>query len=321
VTERVVVVLATYDGSDYLREQLESIAAQTRRPDLVLVRDDGSSDDTVALARQVLSRAGLDHDVSVNPRRLGAAGNFAAALEDAAGEVVFLCDQDDVWHPEKVEALLAPLAAGAVAAFSNGRVVDAEGAPTGEDVWSRSGFTAQLREQWRAGAALDVLVRRSVTPGATLAFRAELLTSALPVPAAGWHDHWLLLVAAATGQVVPVERALVDYRVHGANAVGLEPGRASARLVRRLRSGVGADQDLLRAELAQLTELARRVEGEAAGLVRAAAEHTGRRLALPRSRTRRTAAVAAELRRGGYQRYAQGWRSAAADLLSGGADT
>lgn len=317
MTTRVAVVLATYNGAAFLETQLASIGAQTRRPDLVIVQDDASTDGTADLAREALRRSGLAHTVLVNHHRLGAARNFASALAAAEADVLFLCDQDDAWRPDKVATMLGAISAGARAAFSNGRVVDTDGRPTGTDVWSRTGFTPRLRAQWRADGPLPVLLKRSVAPGAAMAVEASLLTDALPMPEKGWHDRWLLLVAAATGRVAVVDQFLIDYRIHDRNEVGLPATTRARRAINRLQTGLSPDAAVLDAELCQLTALARQLNGAPeAKDVSAAAEHVAGRLHLPSSATRRLPTIASGLVRGRYRRYGPGWSSAAADLLS-----
>ena len=311
------VVLATYNGATYLPQQLESIARQTVRPDLVLVRDDGSTDGTVDLVRSMLSSAGLAHDVRSNAARLGAAGNFASALSDVEADVVLLCDQDDLWHPTKIEQLSRCLTEqGVVAAISNGRLIDEQGRPLGEDIWTRTGFTAAARSSWAAGGELEVLLRRSVAPGASMAFKSELITKALPMPGAGWHDKWLLLVAAGSGSIALVPDLLVDYRLHCTNTVGLTPARGLVAGVRSRREVAQAERRGLEAELQQLTALVKRIpDSQQSRTARDAARHVEHRMSLPSTRLRRARAVFEESRRGNYRRYGNGWRSVAVDLL------
>ena len=313
----VAVVMATYNGATYLPQQLDSIAQQTVSPDFVLVRDDGSTDGTVDLVRATLSSAGLPHDVRSNVIRLGAAGNFAAALSEVEADVVLLCDQDDVWHPTKVERLIRCITEqDVVAAFSNGRLIDGHGHPLGEDIWTRTGFTAAAREAWAAGGEMDVLLHRPIAPGASMAITSDLITKALPMPTAGWHDRWLLLLAAGTGSIGLVPDPLFDYRLHATNTVGLPAATGLLDRVRKVRRTAHAERSDLPAELLQLTELMKRIpDGRGSLAAREAARHTARRTTLPAVSLQRARAVLEESRSGGYARYSNGWRSAVVDLL------
>ena len=110
---KVSVVMALYNGEKYLGEQLQSILEQTVRPDEVVLSDDGSSDGTVGLAREFIARHGLSGSwrLSENPKNLGYAENFHRAAGNASGDVLFFADQDDLWLPDKLEKMLAVLAA------------------------------------------------------------------------------------------------------------------------------------------------------------------------------------------------------------------
>src|SRR3712207_5989304 len=97
------VALCTYDGARYLPEQLESLARQRRLPDELVVCDDGSADDTVDVVRRFADRAPFAVRLSLNPQNLGFVKNFEQAIRLCRGDLIALADQDDVWHPQKLE--------------------------------------------------------------------------------------------------------------------------------------------------------------------------------------------------------------------------
>src|SRR5262245_62398986 len=99
----VSIVLATFDGERFLEPLLESLAGQTMRPRELLVADDGSTDGTVAIVSDFARRAPFPVSVSRNARRLGFADNFLTLSGSAVGPLIAFCDQDDVWHPTKLE--------------------------------------------------------------------------------------------------------------------------------------------------------------------------------------------------------------------------
>ena len=103
---RISIALCTYNGGAFLPEQLASLAGQRLPPHEIVVFDDGSDDQT----RDVLERFKdnnpcLDVRIEVNPRRLGPAGNFERAIAACRGEIIALCDQDDVWMPDKLTVI------------------------------------------------------------------------------------------------------------------------------------------------------------------------------------------------------------------------
>lgn len=97
--------MCTFNGQAYLGEQLESLAAQTRLPAELVVRDDGSTDETVPILEQFARTALFPVRVTRNATRLGIPDNFAAAISDARCELIALADQDDRWYPHKLERL------------------------------------------------------------------------------------------------------------------------------------------------------------------------------------------------------------------------
>ena len=319
MAESLCVALCTYNGARFVDEQLESIAAQTRRPDLLVVVDDASGDDTVERVRRFAASAPFPVELSVNEKNLGFAANFARAVGLCRGEVVVLCDQDDVWMPSKLQRLAAALdadrAAGAV--FSDAELVDADLAPLGHRLWESVDFTARDRREWRSGLAFERLVRGSVVTGATLAFRARFRERVLPVPPGVAHDAWIALVIAATAPIVALEEPLVLYRQHGGNQIGARKLGTAARL-RRTRSigalGIREKRTLCAAALQRLEALGG-VSPARMVLLRESIEHLDARTALPRWRLLRVKPVLRELATGRYARQGQGWRSAARDLL------
>jgi hypothetical protein len=213
------ILLATLNGERWLPEQLASIAAQTRQDWQLLARDDGSGDGTLGLLK---AAAQADERIHLLPsgaeQPSGAAGNFARLLEHVdlpAATPIFLADQDDCWHPTKAERL-ASLLQDSVLAFSDARLVDASGTPLGS-LFTSLGVGAEV--------ALDDVLAENPAAGCTMAFRAELLQLARPIPPAVInHDWWLLVCALCLGPVAICREPLMDYRQHGANVVGASAG-------------------------------------------------------------------------------------------------
>jgi glycosyltransferase involved in cell wall biosynthesis len=173
--------------------------------------------------------------LSPAPRNRGFYENFERALtlvpEEA--DLVALCDQDDEWHPDKLEALIAKLAPEAGLAYSDMRIVERGGRVLSETYW-----------EFRSNNYTDfgsLLIANTVTGAASL-FRRELLDDVLPFPprhAAAYHDHWIAQVAMALGPISYVDRPLYDYVQHDAAAIGYlaanGDGRFSASLIDRSR--------------------------------------------------------------------------------------
>lgn len=218
----VCVVLAVFrPDRTYLSRQIASLAGQRRRPDLlVAVIADTTSTDMVA---GLCARHGLTLRLSLPPVPLDSVNAFQHGLQEALDHtpedtVYALCDQDDLWHADRLEAGLAALAGnpGAGLAHSDARLIDAE-----DRLLHPSLFRYERR--LRAPGLRGLLYRNSVT-GMTALIRRRVAALALPFPRQSGvyfhHDLWLALVAEATGGIALIRRPLVDYRQHPGNAVG-----------------------------------------------------------------------------------------------------
>ena len=303
---RATVALCTYNGARFLRQQLQSIAAQTKKPDSVVISDDASSDDTVTIAREFARSSPFPVDIHIHPARLGVSGNFDRAISLVNGDVIFLADQDDVWHPEKMERLLAVFDdARVTCVFTDARLVDENGTSMDHTLWQQIRYRPSPR-------LFDTLADRNVATGATMAFRAELRRLILPIPRDQPHDWWIALLAAATDGLHPMAAALIDYRVHRQQQAGAGPQVGSLRtwIEASMQTGPRAFRD--RADRLALVRdrLASR------GVAIDVDERIAHLLARASMRgVRRPLLVARELLTGRYFRYSRHLVSAAKDLF------
>jgi len=324
----VSVALCTRDGAAYLRAQLESILAQRPAPLEIVLGDDASSDGSVELAEEVVAAAraadpALATELVVRRHEpaLGVTANFADAMAACRGELIALSDQDDVWAPGRL-ARLAPLFAAAPRldlVHTDARLVDADGAPLGGSLLEALEATAAERAGLERGDAFAVLLRRNLVTGATVVLRRSLLEAAAPFPADWVHDEWLAAVAAgrtegAALRLVP--EPLIDYRQHGANAIGARrPTLADKRA--RLAEPHAVRAARLARRAAALVE---RLEGLGAPAprleaARAKAAHEAARAGLPRLRLARWPRVLAWAVQGRYGRYSRGAIDVLRDLV------
>ena len=195
---KISVALCTYNGEPFLPQQLSSIQQQTRLPDELVVCDDRSTDQTLALLREFAATVSFPVTIVQNPETLGFAKNFEKAIQLCAGELIALSDQDDIWYPHRLQRseqeFVAYPQAGLV--FSDADVIDEQNRLLGQTLWQRLGFAGKPRHDLLAGR-LVVLAKHRFVTGATVMFRANLRDRFLPV-GAGWiHDEWIALVVAA----------------------------------------------------------------------------------------------------------------------------
>lgn len=321
---RLSVALCTCNGEKYLGAQLECLLAQMRLPDEIVVGDDGSGDTSWSML-EVFSRCAADVGIVAHLRQnrvnVGYVENFSTTLGTATGDVILLCDQDDVWRMDKTKVMAECFERDPrlLLLHSDARLVDAAGADMGCTLFEALQLTRIEIDLIHAGRAFEVLARRSCVTGATMAFRRELVELALPV-GEGWiHDEWLAVIAAAVGKVDVIEQPLIDYRQHGSNQLGMRP-RAWRDKWRDLRRARGA---LLRAEIARLRVLGKRLDAlgglvtaDKKQLLAARGAHLERRIAIGAlPHWRRWPAVWREARDGFYRRFSTGGRSLLRDLL------
>lgn len=235
------ILLATYNGAEYLPELLESLDQQSLQDWRLIVRDDGSTDETVRIIKTWAD--GRERPVRIiddGRGPLGACGNFDALLEHSQAPYFALCDQDDVWLPTKLADLLARLQkveaqksdAVPVLVHSDLRVVDQRLNPVHPSFkrYMRIGTPPSGRMRRR------LLVYNTVTGCASIG-NAALRRAALPIPPeAVMHDWWLALVAAMFGEIVYLPEATVLYRQHGLNSIGASSWSLPAILHRLVRS-------------------------------------------------------------------------------------
>lgn len=104
----ITVVMATYNGSKYIEEQIESIFKQTHKPDEVIFCDDGSNDNTIELISKFVADHGLKCWRIIRNNHLGITNNFYFGIQEAMGNIVFISDQDDIWQENKIEEMIKP---------------------------------------------------------------------------------------------------------------------------------------------------------------------------------------------------------------------
>lgn len=241
VRQVISVALCTWNGADYLAEQIDSILMQTRLPDEIVVCDDFSNDETETIITQALEKGGtlgITCRLVRNQRTLGYVGNFAQAVSLCTGNWILLCDQDDVWLPKKVETLLRAMDTAQqtdiALIFTDAELVGPQLEPLGSLFSLRRLGNAELAEI-RNGNALPRFFAASFVTGATLAVRTDFAHACLPFPPVAWsHDEWLALWALATKKILPVPSKTMLYRQHGGNLLGAAAGwKEKARMFKR----------------------------------------------------------------------------------------
>lgn len=313
--------MCTYNGERFVVDQVRSILDQSIKVDEIIVSDDASSDATLDRVRQVFADfSGQAPELkTLTGERLGIVRNFSRAIAACTGDIIFLCDQDDVWLPNKVETIVSVFEKQpeALLVCSDARLVDDELHDLGKSQFQMVRMTEGFRRSLEGDSEFEILLRRNVVTGATAAFRRELLDSALPFVDGWLHDEWLAILAAARGGLRVISTPLVLYRQHGANQCGMQPEPLANQLAQ------ASSRTLETSGCKRIRHLIERV-----GIVTKSSndqrmKHLGLALAfeqqrrqLPSSRIARFVSVGFMAITGKYWRYADGMRSAAKDMLA-----
>lgn len=232
---RIQVLLSAYNGSAFLKEQLDSILGQRGVEVELLIRDDGSTDGTVDILRRYERERKNVH--VTEGKNTGVTASFFALLAAADAEYVAFADQDDIWLPEKLKNAVQKLAQvdGPALYAGNKTLVD------------RDGHRMKKQDTGRRKPSFENALVESICTGCTIVMNRKLvqqIQEKLPRHAV-LHDWWCYLVASYLGTVIYDETSYIYYRQHGDNAVGASShvlGRMADQLryIRRSRGKLAA---------------------------------------------------------------------------------
>src|SRR6185369_3346625 len=237
---KISVAMCTYNGAEFLPAQLQSILAQSRPPDEIVICDDRSTDNTLTLLENFKNESPIPVTLHINDHNLGSVRNFERAITLCTGDVIALSDQDDVWRSDKLYLFETVLnnspAAGMV--FSDAAIVDEKLNPLNRRMWDEVGFDAHKRKLVKSGRALEVLITGWTVTGATMAFRSRFVKLSLPIPdeIAMIHDGWIALTIAAVADVVAVDKPLIQYRQHAQQQIGAPARKEAASELRGMQA-------------------------------------------------------------------------------------
>ena len=244
-----VVLLTAYNGSGYLPCLLDSLTSQTDPDFTVMMQDDGSSDETPDLLREIAERDRRFIFGAEQGMHLGAAGNFLSLIRQAKADYVLLCDQDDVWEPEKITVLKEAMrnledrygAGTPLLVHSDCSLIDRVGEKIGESFFALQGWDPA------AVSLQQLLVQNNVT-GCTLIMNEplrKLIAEYAKAKDLFMHDWFIALTAASFGQIAFVSRPLTRYRQHSGNEIGASSHSLLARGLAALKNRRDAKRRIL----------------------------------------------------------------------------
>lgn len=223
--------MCTYNGAKYVGQQLDSMLKQELPVDEIVICDDGSTDDTIAIVNGYAERHPGLFRVHTNPVNLGVCANFDQAIHMCSGDVIFLADQDDLWAPEKTRSICRYFEKHPrkEVVFTNARLIDPDNKPL--DSWPKTLFDS-VNFNWNArlwfnlGFELDILLKACRATGATMALRSSFLPRLViehhPVVKDGLalHDNILAFSASEGRRLGYIKDCLTNYRCHPKQQVG-----------------------------------------------------------------------------------------------------
>lgn len=220
---KVSVCMATYNGEKYIRQQMESILHQSRRPDEVILCDDGSQDETICIIQDFINGYGLQNTWKFyqNDRNKGYPGNFYYVMSLCSGDLVFLSDQDDIWHMEKIDHMCQVFEKypETLVVCCKLSLIDAEGADI-HSVMTPTRVTNRKRNLRQVG--IEDVFYKCEWPGMVMAYRQDWYLSWQQECSRIPHDFLICARAAEEGGFYQMDEILACHRRHDGNVGGEE---------------------------------------------------------------------------------------------------
>jgi len=232
------ILMPTYNGAQYLRAQLDSLLAQSDTRWHLTVSDDGSTDNTPAILQEYATAHPDKIAIYRSGRRFGnARDHFFHLFEASTADYVLFCDQDDVWHADKVQKTLnALLKAEEQYGVDTPLLIFTDLTPVNAQLQPLAPSLMQYQKQYTQVIDYRALLIQNVVTGCTVGVnRALRQHAACPqVQKTLMHDWWLGLVAARFGQIVFLNECTIDYRQHGRNSVGAQDVHSAKHILGKL---------------------------------------------------------------------------------------
>lgn len=216
---KISICLACCNGEKFIERQLASILSQTRKADEIILVDDCSDDNTVAVAKKVLSGFSVEYRIEVNPIRMGVNATFSKAVNMASGELLVFSDQDDYWFEHRLEKIFAYMETNprCELALVNAQI-ERKGVVTGETINDIYMPTTSVYKN---------VIKNSYT-GCQMSIRKSLSDRVMPYApdAVCYYDHWIALHALLQGSVAILPEPLGYYCRHGSNVTDFTTKRS-----------------------------------------------------------------------------------------------
>ena len=207
----ISVCMASYNGEQYIRKQVESILANITSADELIISDDGSTDNTLEILKWYSVQ---NTNIKIlNGPKLGVVKNFENAIKNAKGNIIFLADQDDVWEKNKVEVIINHFEQNDCwMVVHDARLIDESGKEIMSSFYSLRNSKSGLVKNFYKNSYI----------GCCMAFKKDLIEFALPFPSKiPMHDWWLGMISEVYSKSIFIEDKLIGYRRHSSNVTGI----------------------------------------------------------------------------------------------------
>jgi glycosyltransferase involved in cell wall biosynthesis len=230
----ISVALPTYNGGRYLRPLLDSLLAQSRLPDEIIICDDDSDDGTVLIAEEYAEEYPSLFEVYSFDSTRGPFQNFQRAFQRCSGDFIAICDQDDVWATDKIERQADRLAKNndALLCYHDSKFYDENLESIGLTLWEL--HDVDPSEHYTRESLACVLARRNFIQGASMMIRSSHLQNTLPLPELVPYDHWVALVAHCHAPVEIIDEPLLKWRRHSNTDTGMHAENLKQDLFHRI---------------------------------------------------------------------------------------
>ena len=217
--KKVDILLATYNGEQYLKEQLDSILAQSYNEFRLLISDDASTDDTIRILKEYEEK---DNRITVffQKENSGVIKNFEFLLERVENEYYMFSDQDDIWKEDKIEKSIKRIEeTDSSLVYTDLEVVDSDLNVTYKSYWKLKGIYNKIKKYNN----FESLYLNNFVTGCTIISKKEFIDEVLPLPNTSkfvLHDYWIPLVLSQKNKISYIEEPLIKYRQHKNNKIG-----------------------------------------------------------------------------------------------------
>ena len=239
---KLSVALCTYNGEQFIEQQLNSILDQTIKVDEIIVCDDQSTDNTISIVKKLQA----EHKCIIiveNETNLRSTKNFEKAIALTSGDYIFLSDQDDVWKTDKVAKTLAIFNqnSNTEVVFSNADLIDENNAFfTTKTIWDSVFFFE--KELTKPIDFFDIIAKNgNIVTGATLCMKKEIKSFLFPFSEENLHDEWIASVAAFRKTLCYSTENLISYRIHQNQQVGMKRLDANKKTIHKKRIILGLE--------------------------------------------------------------------------------